>query len=473
LVHIKKVEIFGFKSFGFRNTVVGFERGLVSISGPNGSGKSNILDAITFAMGENRPKVMRVDRLRSLIHDIEGQRRGPRLARVNVTFDNSDRKIPVDSDTVDIAREMSGDGENTYYLNKKQTNRTRILDLLDVANAGLSQLNAVQQGTVTRISEFSSEEKRQTIEDLVGLSYFDEKKTEAIKQLDDADVRLEVALAKMGEIKKRIDELEEERNQKLRHDMLESEIRRLEAVSAAGRLREVRASESAKRDELLAVTDEAARLGAEHERIRQDIAKLESEKSGFMEKADAYNRAKAELDSELSRIVREYEQAGGALAASQRRISQIDGRIPEIEEALLGHDAVAFAGAIGQPDSHSGELPCAYGALVDCATVTPAELLEHCKVHVHERAPQPKHITILPELPKTAVGKVFKPDLRKDAIIRIYNAALEEKSLPARVVSVVDDKKRGLVAQLERNGADEGDVAGVLGDYTRPWEWAA
>jgi len=353
LVHIKKVEIFGFKSFGFRNTVVSFERGLVSISGPNGSGKSNILDAIIFAMGENRPKVMRVDRLRSLIHDIEGQRRGPRLARVNVTFDNSDRKIPVDSDTVDIAREMSGDGENTYYLNKKQANRTRILDLLDVANAGLSQLNAVQQGTVTRISEFSSEEKRQTIEDLVGLSYFDEKKTEAIKQLDDADVRLEVALAKMGEIKKRIDELEEERNQKLRHDMLESEIRRLEAVSAAGRLREVRASESAKRDELLAVTDEAARLGAEHERIRQDIAKLESEKSGFMEKADAYNRAKAELDSELSRIVREYEQAGGALAASQRRISQIDGRIPEIEEALRHADqesAQAASGASGTQD---------------------------------------------------------------------------------------------------------------------------
>ena len=223
MVHVKKVEIFGFKSFGFKNTIVQFEPGLVSISGPNGSGKSNILDAIIFAMGENRPKVMRVDKLRSLMHDIEGQRRGPKLARVNVTFDNSDRKIPVDSDTVDITRELDDKGENTYYLNKKHTNRSQILDLLDVANAGLNQLNAVQQGTVTRISEFSSEEKRQTIEDLVGLSYFDQKKTEAVKQLDEADRRLEIALAKMGEIKKRIDELEEERNQKLRYDMLERE----------------------------------------------------------------------------------------------------------------------------------------------------------------------------------------------------------------------------------------------------------
>ena len=78
MVHIKKVEIFGFKSFGFRNTTVQFEPGLVSISGPNGSGKSNILDAIIFAMGENKPRIMRVDRLRSLIHDIDGNRHGPR-----------------------------------------------------------------------------------------------------------------------------------------------------------------------------------------------------------------------------------------------------------------------------------------------------------------------------------------------------------------------------------------------------------
>jgi len=80
LVHIKKVEIFGFKSFGFKNTTVMFEPGLVSISGPNGSGKSNILDAIIFALGENKPKMMRVDKLRSLIHDIEGNRHGPKMA---------------------------------------------------------------------------------------------------------------------------------------------------------------------------------------------------------------------------------------------------------------------------------------------------------------------------------------------------------------------------------------------------------
>jgi fatty-acyl-CoA synthase/long-chain acyl-CoA synthetase len=145
----------------------------------------------------------------------------------------------------------------------------------------------------------------------------------------------------------------------------------------------------------------------------------------------------------------------------------------DIEEALLAHKAVAFAGAIGQPDAHSGELPCGFVELVAGASVTEEELLQHCKVHVHERAAQPKHMTILDELPKTAVGKVFKPDLRKNAITRVYNAALEERGVNASVVEVVDDKKRGLVARIAKSGtAREEDVSHVLGAYTRPWEWA-
>ncbi|WP_306131758.1 acyl-CoA synthetase [Roseivivax marinus] len=144
----------------------------------------------------------------------------------------------------------------------------------------------------------------------------------------------------------------------------------------------------------------------------------------------------------------------------------------EIEEALLGHPAVAFAGAIGQPDAHAGELPCAFVELVSGAQVTEDELMEHCRTHVHERAAQPKHLEILDELPKTAVGKVFKPDLRKRAITRVYNGALEKADVAARVESVVDDKSRGLVAQVRANGASDEQIKQVLGAFTRPWEHA-
>ncbi len=334
MVHVKKVEIFGFKSFGFKNTTVHFEPGLVSISGPNGSGKSNILDAIIFAMGENKPKVMRVDKLRSLIHDIEGNRRGPKMARSSVHFDNSDRKIPVDSDAVEITREMDANGENTYYLNKKKTNRSHILDLLDMANAGLGQLNAVQQGTVTRISEFTSEEKRKTIEDLIGLSYFDEKKAESVKQLDEADRRLEIALAKMGEIKKRIDELEEERNQKLRHDILERELNRYKAIAAANKLKVISSQKESKESTLHSVTAEITTFDTERSVLRTEIGTLESEKSKLMTEANDYTQAKSALDTEIATAMENYEIDNTAISASKKRIEQIDSRIPEIQKEL-------------------------------------------------------------------------------------------------------------------------------------------
>ena len=144
----------------------------------------------------------------------------------------------------------------------------------------------------------------------------------------------------------------------------------------------------------------------------------------------------------------------------------------EIEEALAGHQAVAFVGAIGQPDAFAGELPCAYVELVDGAEVSVDELMAFAKEHVHERAAHPKHIEILAELPKTAVGKVFKPDLRKSAITRVYNAALVKAEIPVEVVAVIDSKRRGLVAQLRATGdVDKDAVQAALGEFTRPFEW--
>jgi fatty-acyl-CoA synthase len=144
-----------------------------------------------------------------------------------------------------------------------------------------------------------------------------------------------------------------------------------------------------------------------------------------------------------------------------------------IEEALMGHEAVGFVGAIGQPDAHAGELPCAYVELVKGSSATVDDLMAYASQHIQERAALPKYLEVLPELPKTAVGKVFKPDLRRMAITRIYDAALAEAGIPARVGAVIEDKKRGLVARLDRAAPVEDEkVASVLGQFSNPWEWS-
>ena len=144
-----------------------------------------------------------------------------------------------------------------------------------------------------------------------------------------------------------------------------------------------------------------------------------------------------------------------------------------IEDALSSHPAVAFVGAIGQPDAFAGELPCAYVELVKGGKTTGAELIAHAASHIAERAAIPKHVEILAELPKTAVGKVLKNELRKRAIARVYGAALVGAGLGAAVADVVEDRKRGLVARLVRTGpVDDAAVQRVLGEYANGWEWA-
>ena len=335
MVHIKKVEIFGFKSFGFKNTIIDFEPGLISISGPNGSGKSNILDAIIFALGENRPKVMRAPNLRGLIHDIEGSaRRGPKMARSSVQFDNSDRKIPVDSDLVTITREMNDKGDNIYFLDKTKVQRQKILELMELSNAGLNQMNAVQQGTVTRISEMSSDEKRVVIEDLIGLSAFDEKKKEAEKQLSEADQKLAIALAKMGEVKKRIDDLEIERNHKLRYDLIERELNRFRAISAASNLKVLLSEKTSKERTQNALNSEKKHFEDERTILRKQHSELQQQKNQFMEETNAYNQSKSNIDIRLSEVKRYFDAAESSIITSDKRLSQINSRIPELEPIL-------------------------------------------------------------------------------------------------------------------------------------------
>jgi len=144
-----------------------------------------------------------------------------------------------------------------------------------------------------------------------------------------------------------------------------------------------------------------------------------------------------------------------------------------IEEALAAHPDVAFAGAIGQPDAHAGEVPAAYVELVAGATATVEALMAFAEERIGEKAAEPKHMEIVAELPKTAVGKIFKPDLRRMAIERIFNAALIKAEVAAEVAEVIEDKKRGLVARLRKTGdAEDADVNAVLGAFVRPWEWS-
>jgi chromosome segregation protein len=331
LVHIKKLEVYGFKSFGFKNIVLNFEKGLVAITGPNGSGKSNILDAIMFAIGENNPKALRVDKFQSLFHD--SQNTSTRLVRTSLNFDNSDRAIPVDSDSVTVTREMEGQtGESQYYLNRKRVTKSTLVELLEIVLATSNKLNIIQQGMITRISELNSEDRREIIEDIIGLSYFDEKKNEAMRQLEESDRRLEVAMARIGEIRKQIDNLEEERNDQLRYKHLESDLEKFKAVKISNTVRTIRSNLTAKAELLNSKILRSKDLSLRIEQINSELEKMESEKIKLIQEAEVASITKAEITTTITDLVYDSERKKALIKETAQRSVQIEKSVDSIEK---------------------------------------------------------------------------------------------------------------------------------------------
>ncbi len=325
MVYIKKLDVFGFKSFGSKNISLNFQKGLIAVTGPNGSGKSNILDAIIFALGENSPKTLRVDKFQSLFHDSSSNDNSHKIVKVSVTFDNEDRGIPVDDNLVTITREMSGvnTGESQYYLNKKRVSRNNILELLEIVVASPNKLNIVQQGMITRISELNSEERRKIIEDIVGLSYFDEKKDQAYKQLEESDRRLEIALAKMDEVRNRIDELEEERNDQHRYLQIESEINRLKAIKLSGSINNLTRKISEFNEEQKIKEIKSQEISKKLGEVTTQIENITQEKKIFLVQANSAGSERTKNEKRLSTVAYEYERNRATIKEAEHYFDQL------------------------------------------------------------------------------------------------------------------------------------------------------
>jgi fatty-acyl-CoA synthase len=139
-----------------------------------------------------------------------------------------------------------------------------------------------------------------------------------------------------------------------------------------------------------------------------------------------------------------------------------------IENTLALHPCVALAAAVGQPDAHAGELPCAFVTLRASAECTRDELQRFAKDRVPERAAAPVHVEILDEMPVTAVGKIVKGPLRRLASERVLRSALAKAGVQDAHVEVYDDAARGLVARVST--AAPGAARDVLGRFAIAYE---
>jgi len=280
-VFIKRIDLRGFKTFN-KKVSVNLGTGFTVITGPNGSGKSNILDALKFALGELSPRELRGRSLSDLVHKSQGE--GARSAYVAVQFDNSDRKLPVDSDLVTISREFSKGGEGIYRLNGRRLSRKQVQDIMSSADIQVTGFNLISQHAVTRLAEISTEERRRILEGLIGIGTFETKKAEAKVQLAEADMNLKVASARVDEVRQRIEQLERERNDLLRFNLLKTEINSQQARILSAQILSLETRNQETTQTLEQEQTKLDQVRREREDLSQQRAKIEEERRRFEEK---------------------------------------------------------------------------------------------------------------------------------------------------------------------------------------------
>jgi chromosome segregation protein len=239
--YIKKIELRGFKSFGPKTASIMLDKGFTVLTGPNGSGKTNIADAVLFGLGELSARRLRAESLAKLIFhgSPEAHVEKAKAAKVVIQFNNSDNHLPVDTSTVTVSREIYRDGQSVYRLNGRRISRSRIIDILSMAGISSTGHNVVVQGTITRMAEISSHERRKTISNLVGIAQYDAEKAEAEEKLRAAEISIRTAMGRIDEVQKRVDDLERERNELLRYTFLQKEIKRSEAMKIFGEILQI------------------------------------------------------------------------------------------------------------------------------------------------------------------------------------------------------------------------------------------
>ncbi|MBS7250681.1 MAG: AAA family ATPase, partial [Candidatus Freyarchaeota archaeon] len=227
LVYIKKVVIRGFKSFGKKKLTLRLSKGFSVIVGPNGSGKSNLLDAIRFGLGVLSAKSLRVSTFSDLVFtpSKEAKTSPAKYANVSLYFDNSDRRIPLDTNTVIIDRQVDRTGKGIYKLNGKIVSRTEIVDLLEIAGISPSGYNVVPQGEIFELIQMGSLERRKLFENIAGIASYDEKKEKAEKELEVAEQNLRENFAQVSEVRKVVERLGREREAARRYQQITDEIK--------------------------------------------------------------------------------------------------------------------------------------------------------------------------------------------------------------------------------------------------------
>ncbi|MEM8601184.1 MAG: chromosome segregation protein SMC, partial [Bacteroidota bacterium] len=267
-MYLRTLQLHGFKSFAEKTTLQ-FDPGVTAIVGPNGCGKSNVIDAVRWVLGEQRARLLRSDKMESVIFNGTTRRRALGLAEVSLTIENNRGVLPTAYAEVTVARRLYRSGDSEYLLNGTVCRLKDILDLFMDTGLGAGAYSVIELKMIEDILSENADDRRRLFEEAAGVTKYKRRRAQALRKLDGTQADLTRLRDLTDEIEKTVRRLARQAKKAERHQRLATRLRALETALIAydyAHLAEERAS----------VTKQAMQFRAEVDQQNAALAKGEA-----------------------------------------------------------------------------------------------------------------------------------------------------------------------------------------------------
>jgi chromosome segregation protein len=340
-MRLKSLEVFGFKSFADRMRFE-FEPGITGVVGPNGCGKSNVTDALRWVMGEQSAKSLRGGEMNDVIFGGSARRKPMGYCEVVVTFENKDRRLPIDHDEVSLGRRLYRTGEGEYYINKELCRLRDIREMIMDTGAGTASYCFIAQGQIDRLLTSDPKERRLVFEEAAGIAKYRQRKAAAMRKLERVDQNLQVLSSVRDEVDKRLRSVARQAQKARRCRRLQDELKEKQVVLALKDYKELLAARASLDTELAALRareqDAQTRTAAEEATVsRAELQEGELERSAS--DADARRmRAQAEVEVLEAEIKHAEERAADLESRMRAAAEQIEALEVQLRERTVARE---------------------------------------------------------------------------------------------------------------------------------------
>ena len=315
-MHLKKIEIQGFKSFP-EYTLIEFDKGMTAIVGPNGSGKSNVTDAVRWVLGEQSVRNLRGGKMEDVIFNGTQSRRAMNYAEVSITIDNSDRHLDIDYSEVQVTRRLYRSGESEYQINHVNCRLKDILQLFMDTGLGKDGYSIVGQGRIDDILSTRSEDRRKVLEEASGIVKFKARKEEAERKLLSAEQNLIRISDILGELSEQVGPLKDQSEKAKLYHRTYSEWKEMDIGLTLHLIDRNQAFLSTSDEEFSRINEEVVRQEDEIITLRDKNRVLTEKSSSIEDRLDEIRNSK----TDLSEIIHEVQSSLAVISDRRKQLS--------------------------------------------------------------------------------------------------------------------------------------------------------